>query len=133
MIHYLADLTGVFPVSLVVNDQIRKRLASLQENGQAPDISDYDPEEPLHHNGRGQAVVWFIPRKVNVKKTKKGKAYYDVEVTDSNSGAKRIKCWGIDPQRDLIHVNRPYLAALDYSPDWGFSTRALYATFKILG
>ena len=66
-------------------------------------------------------------------KTKKGKAYYDVEVTDSNSGAKRIKCWGIDPQRDLIHVNRPYLAALDYSPDWGFSTRALYATFKILG
>jgi len=133
VIHYLADLTGVFPVSLVVNDQIRKRLASLQENGQAPDISDYDPEEPLHHNGRGQAVVWFIPRKVNVKKTKKGKAYYDVEVTDSNSGAKRIKCWGIDPQRDLIHVNRPYLAALDYSPDWGFSTRALYATFKILG
>jgi DNA polymerase-3 subunit alpha len=120
IIHYLADLTGVFPVSLVMNDNVRSKLA---ENF-VPPISEYDPELNL---------VWFIPRKVTLKKTKNGKDYYLVEVTDSNSSQVRIMCWGVRPDRDRIFINRPYMANLDYNDNWGFSTRSIKHTFRLLG
>ena len=120
IIHYLADLTGVFPISLVMTDDVRAKLA---ENF-VPPISEHDPDLKL---------VWFIPRKVTLKKTKNGKDYYLVEVTDSNSSQVRIMCWGVRPEIDRVFINRPYMANLNYDDNWGFSTRSIRHTFRLLG
>jgi hypothetical protein len=68
-----------------------------------------------------------------LKKTKNGKDYYLVEVTDSNSSQVRIMCWGVRPDIDRVFINRPYMANLDYNDNWGFSTRSIRHTFRLLG
>ena len=70
---------------------------------------------------------------INLAKTKRGKNYWIVEVVDSNNETEKIRCWGINPEKDFIHVNHPYMARLDYSPDWGFSTRCVGKSFKMIG
>ena len=119
-IEYLSELTGIFPMHLVLTDDVKDNLGQKF----IPPISEYDPELQL---------VWFIPRKVIIKKTKNGKDYYLVEVVDSNSILTTIKCWGVKPAKDRIHVNRPYLAKLQYDEQWGFSTRSIRHTFRLLG
>lgn len=118
-IQYLVDLTGVFPFSLVMSEHVRK---SLEERF-VPPISEYDTDLQL---------AWFIPRKVTSRKTKNGKDYWIVEVIDDSSNATSIKCWGVRPGRDTVHINRPYMARLDHDPQWGFSTRSLYHNFRLL-
>jgi len=119
-IEHQASLTGVFPIDLVVSKGIQKQL----QDKFIPPISEYDPDLEL---------VWFVPRKVIVKKTKNGKDYYLVEVIDSNSVLTTIKCWGVKVGKDKIHTNTPYLARLSYDDQWGFSTRSIYHNFKMLG
>ena len=119
-IQYLVDLTGVFPLNLVLNDNIQRRLDELY----IPPISEFDPS---------LQVVWFVPREVIKKKTKNGKDYYLVKVIDSNSELNTIKCWGVKPEKDVVHINRPYMAKLDWDPQWGFSSRRLRSEFKLLG
>ncbi len=119
-IEYLTDLTGVFPMHLVVDDAVQSRLRDYC----VPAISEYDPDLNL---------VWFIPRKVVPRKTKNGKTYWIVEVIDENSVLTKIKCWGVKPGKDNIHLNRPYMAKLDYSEQWGFSSRSIYHNFRMLG
>jgi len=119
-IEYQSSLTGVFPLDLVVGESTQKKLHEMF----IPPISEYDPDLEL---------VWFIPRKVIVKKTKNGKNYYLVEVVDSNSALTTIKCWGVNVDKDKIHVNRPYMARLDYDDQWGFSCRSIKYRFKLLG
>ena len=106
-------------MDLVMDEHILRR---LNEN-HIPPISEYDPE---------LLVTWFIPRKTTMRKTKNGKDYYIVEVIDSNSVQTSIKCWGVDPMRDRIYNNRPYMAKLSYDEQWGFSTRSIRHTFKLL-
>ncbi len=118
-IEYLVDLTGVFPMNLVMDENLRRRLSELY----IPPISEYD---------RDLQVVWFIPREIIKKKTKNNKDYYIVRVIDSNSEIRSIKCWGVRPGKDLIHINRPYMAKLSYHPQWGFSSRKLSSEFKLL-
>tara|TARA_Y100000593_G_scaffold51560_1_gene96861 strand:- start:865 stop:1674 length:810 start_codon:yes stop_codon:yes gene_type:complete len=119
-IEYQSSLTGVFPLDLVVSKDTQQK---LQERF-IPPISEYDPTLEL---------VWFIPRKVIVKKTKNGKEYYLIEVVDSNSVLTTIKCWGINRDRDKVSINRPYMARLSYDDQWGFSTRSIKHTFRLLG
>jgi len=52
--------------------------------------------------------------------------------TIDDSGMVDIKCWGVDPEKDKIHINRPYMAKLEYHPTWGFSTRSIRKNFKLL-
>ena len=85
-----------------------------------PPISEFDTE---------LQVCWFIPREVVRKKTKNGKDFYIVKVIDSNSEQTSIKCWGVKPDKDRVFLNRPYLARLDWSPQWGFSTRSVITQF----
>ena len=118
-IQYLTDLTGVFPIYLVMKDET---LAQLNEHG-VPAISEYDKDLGL---------VWFIPRKVTIKKTKNDKSYYVLEVIDDNNVITQIRCWGVKPEKDHIQVNRPYMAKLDYNDQWGFSTRSMYHNFRVL-
>jgi DNA polymerase III alpha subunit len=117
-IEYLSDLTGVFPMSLVVDDNLAQ---DLEQQG-VPPISEYDP---------AFLVCWFVPRAIQERKTKKGKLYWIVDVTDNNSEMTSIKCWGVK-ENDVIHLNRPYAAKLEHSDQWGFSTRSVKYGFKLL-
>jgi len=102
-----------------MSSEIKQRL----EDKYVPPISEYDPD---------LGVVWFIPRKVIPKKTKFGKDWWLVEVIDENSTVTAIKCWGVR-STDVIHLNRPYMAKLECDPVWGFSTRSIRHTFRLLG
>ena len=120
IIQFRTELTGVFPLNLVVNDAMLKRLGDKY----IPPISEFD--SLLN-------VCWFIPRKITPKKTKNGKDYWIVEVIDSNNEQTRIRCWGVKPEKDKISLNKPYMAKLKYDEQWGFSTYAIGRTFKLLG
>ena len=89
---------------------------------------------PISHYDSDLMVAWLIPRNVALKKTKSGKSYYQIDVIDNtNSSTITIRCWGIDPDKDKIYVNRPYLVRPKYDSQWGFSTNGRLAkTWKIL-
>ena len=118
-IEYLVHLTGSFPMALVLSEDVINNL----EHHQVPPLGEFDPE---------LGVAWFIPREIIPKKTKHGKVYWIVTVTDISGATNKIKCWGVNPDRDILHVNRPYMARLDYDEQWGFSTRSLKHNFKLL-
>ena len=120
IIQFKTELTGVFPINLVIPPATVQR---LQEKF-IPPISEFDPD---------LCVCWFIPRKIVPRKTKNGKNYWIVEVIDSNNELTKIRCWGVRPEKDRIHLNRPYMAKLKYDENWGFSTYAIGKTFKLLG
>jgi len=103
---------------VIDNDTIEQ----LSQRG-IPAISEFDDE---------LALCWFIPRNVTERKTKNGKTYWILDVIDSNNEQTAIRCWGIDPKRDQIMLNKAYVARLNYDPKWGFSTRALGRTFRML-
>jgi DNA polymerase-3 subunit alpha len=119
-IEHLSSLTGAFPLSLVMDDDVMARLTELH----IPPISEYDVD---------LGAAWFIPRKVNTKRTKNGKEYYILEVIDSNNVLTSIKCWGVNSKKDKIAVNRPYMGKLEYDEQWGFSTRSISRNFRLLG
>ena len=119
-IEHLSSLTGAFPLSLVMDDDVMSRLSELH----IPPISEFDVD---------LGAAWFIPRKVNVKRTKNGKEYYILEVIDSNNVLTTIKCWGVNSKKDKIAVNRPYMGRLEYDEQWGFSTRSIGRNFRLLG
>ena len=118
-IEHVSSLTGIFPFNLVMTKAIRESIQRYM----VPPIGSWDKD---------LGVAWFIPREVIPKKTKNGKLYWIVKVIDDSSSSTSIKCWGIR-EGDEIHVNRPYAAKLDHSEDWGFSTRSVRHTFKLLG
>ena len=119
-IDFISSLTGIFPFDLVLDKDTRYRL----DHHCIPPISQWDTD---------LGVAWFIPREIVPKKTKNGKDYWILRVIDDTSGTTTIKCWGIRMPRDQIYLNRPYLCKLDYSEDWGFSTRSIHHNFKLLG
>ena len=108
-IEFIADLTGIFPISKVVDDRIQRRLDELY----VPAISEYDSD---------LMVCWCIPREIKVKKSKNNRTYYVIDVIDSNSVTTRIRCWSVNPKKDHIHLNRPYMIKPRYDSNWGFST-----------
>jgi len=110
-IQFLVELTGQFPIHKVMNEQVMLNLSKAC----VPPISEYDPE---------LEVVWLVPRKITRKKTKNGKDYLVVDVTDSNSSSIRVRCWGVDVNNGIsIQVNKPYMIKPQYNLEWGFSTR----------
>ena len=116
---FLTDLTGFFPLNRIMNlDTMNK----LDDNGIKP-IGDYEPDLEF---------VWFIPRKKEIKKTKTGKEYWVIEVVDSTGKLTKIRCWGIQPT-DSIQMNRPYISRLDYNDQFGFSTRSVRKSFRMIG
>ena len=119
-IEYQVSLTGVFPISAVMTQDIRRKLEELY----VPPISEYDSE---------LGVTWFIPRECKLKKSKNNKNFFVVKVIDDNNEMNTIRCWGVDPKKDVIHINRPYMARLKYDPNWGFSTFSVRKMFKLLG
>jgi len=118
-IDFISSLTGIFPFDLVMTPQIKEAIGRYC----VPPIGRWDDK---------LGVAWFIPREVIPKKTKNGKLYWIVRVVDNASSATSIKCWGVK-ESDQIHINRPYAAKLNHDEQWGFSTRSIRHTFKLLG
>ena len=118
-IHHLSELTGLFPMDLVLNENTRKK---LDENF-IPAISEYDPD---------LEVVWFIPREIIKRKTKNGKDYWILRVIDSNNISTSIKCWGVKSD-DKVYINRPYVGRLNWEEQWGFSTRSIRYNLRLIG
>jgi len=118
-INNLVSLTGIFPMNLVLDGAVKQRLAHYK----VPPIGEWD-------NDLG--VAWFIPREVIPKKTKNGKTYWILKVIDDTSTVTSIKCWGVNPERDEIYLNHPYMSKLDYDEQWGFSTRSIKYNFRML-
>ena len=118
-LEYLVNLTGVFPINAVVTPRVRQKLDELY----IPPISEFDPE---------LGVTWFIPRECKLKKSKNGKNFYVVKVIDDNNETTVIRCWGVDPNKDIVQINRPYMARLNYNQQWGFSTFSMRKMFKLL-
>ncbi len=119
VIQYQVDLTGTFPFELVLDENVLETLNSCG----CPPLGEFDPE---------LKIAWFIPREIIEKKTKNGKDYWIVKVIDSTSSVASIKCWGIKKGVDNLFINRPYMAKLDYSEQWGFSSRSLRHNFRVL-
>ena len=86
---------------------------------------------PLSEYDTALKIAWFIPREVIQKKTKHGKVYWILKVIDNNM-ATDIKCWGVNPNTDIIKFNTPYIGKLDYNDTWGFSTRSIKYNLKAL-
>ncbi len=115
---FLTELTGFFPLNRIMTLETMNK---LDDNGIKP-IGDYDPELQF---------VWFIPRKKEVKKTKNGKQYWVLDVVDSTSKVTRVRCWGVQ-EHDVIHINHPYMARIDYDEQFGFSTRSVRKNFRMI-
>ena len=118
-IEHLINLTGVFPMSMVLDEETKRRLGELN----VPPLSEYDAS---------LALAWFIPREVIKKRSSRGKNYYLIKAIDSNNETSVIRCWGINPERDRVYINRPYMAKLKFDPNWGFSTFSIKNNFKLL-
>ena len=118
-LEHLVNLTGVFPINAVVTPRVRQKLDELY----VPPISEFDP---------ALGVTWFIPRECKLKKSKNGKNFYVVKVIDDNNETTVIRCWGVDPEKDIVQINRPYMAKLNYNQQWGFSTFSMRKMFKLL-
>lgn len=116
----LLDLTGVYPIATIISPTVQARL----EEKYIPPIAEYEPELGL---------CWFIVKGVEQKKSKNGNAYLIVEAIDDTNNVTKIKCWKYDSKKDTIHLHRPYIARLDYQDEWGFSSRSINKTFKLIG
>jgi DNA polymerase-3 subunit alpha len=128
LISQKSDLTGIFPFDLVMSDSVRVKLEQLP----VVPISEYEVAMSVDSDQDDQLLVWFVPRKLIKKKTTKGKEYWILKVVDSNNAMVDIKCWN-PTDKDTVYVNQPYMARLDYSEQWGFSTRSIRKCFRLLG
>jgi len=118
-IENVSTLTGIFPFDLVMTKQLKESIW----NHRVPPLGNWD---------KNLGVAWFIPREIIRKKTKNDKPFWVLKVIDDTSTVTTIRCWGIK-EHDEIHLNRPYAAKLQHNEDWGFSTRSIRHTFKLLG
>jgi DNA polymerase III alpha subunit len=111
-VEFLSELTGIFPMSLVVPEEVKTSL----DRYCVPPISEFDAE---------LGACWGIPRNLNLRKSKNGKWFAVIDLIDSNSKLTKIRYWGVnkDTIRDEILLNEVYVIKPQYSDGWGFSTR----------
>ena len=117
-IEYITDLTGEYPVSMVMPTDVAKRL----EEKYVPPIGEYDEE---------LGVAWFIVRNVIKKRTQTGKDYLVLEVIDDTNKLTQVRCWGVKPN-EHVHKNRVYMAKPNYDDSWGFSVRSVTSQLKMI-
>ena len=119
-IEHISSRTGIYPFDLVITQEIR-------------DAIDHYKVPPLGNWDHDLKAAWFIPREVVKRKTKTGREYWIVKVIDETSTISTIRCWGIVPGSDVLHLNRVYASSLEYHPIWGYSTKSIRQNFKLLG
>jgi DNA polymerase-3 subunit alpha len=120
-IEFLTDITGIYPIDLVLTEIITDKLKYVK----MPPISEFIKE---------LGVAWCIPKKLEIRRTKNDKPYFVVEVIDSNFVLTLVRCWGIYPGKDRLFLNHPYLVRPLHNERWGFSTSGPIAKcWKLLG
>ena len=101
--------------------QLYKRLNESNINP----ISKYDED---------LKVCWFVPISYETKKSKNDKNYYVVQATDDSGKTTEIKCWSVDLDKDVIYLNRPYVAKINYDENFGgFSCIGISKSWKMIG
>jgi len=120
IVDYVSTLTGIYPFDMVVSRQLLTRL----KRKHIRPLGEWASEE--------SGFAWFIPRELVVKKTAKGRSYLILNVIDTTSTLTKIKCWGYDASADVVHLNRPYMAKVDYSDTWGFSLKGISSNMRLL-
>jgi len=118
-INNIVDLTGVFPLSMVVDEKVIRRI----EAKGVPSITNFDTD---------LMVCWFIPRSSEIKQTKNGRDYMILNVLDDTCKLTSIKCWGYSV-KEKVYMNRPYIGKLAYDEQWGFSVKSIKNSFKLVG
>lgn len=122
-IENLISITGVFPFELIVDRKSQIRIE--REFSWMCPISEYDSSKEW---------VWFIPRNITVRKTQYKKEYLVVDVVDVKGKMTKIRCWGIKPSdKNIIKINTPYKASLDYNEKYGFSSKSIRRDFVMIG
>lgn len=116
----IVDLTGVFPVHMIVDEKVIRR---IDEKG-IPGISNYDPDLLL---------TWFIIKRMEVKQTKTGKDFLVCTVIDNTGKEANIKIWSYNSQRDKLSLMHVYIARLKYDDRFGFSSNGVGNNFKMIG
>ena len=119
-IEHISSRTGIYPFDLVMSPEIREMI----DRYKVPPLGNWD---------QALKSAWFIPRSITKRKTKTGREYWIVKVIDETSTISTIRCWGIVPGSDVLHLNRVYASALQYHPIWGYSTKSIRQNFKLLG
>ena len=119
-IEHISSRTGIYPFDLVMSPEIREMI----DRYKVPPLGKWD---------QALKSAWFIPRSITKRKTKTGREYWIVKVIDETSTISTIRCWGIVPGSDVLHLNRVYASALQYHPIWGYSTKSIRQNFKLLG
>ncbi|MDP3987199.1 MAG: DNA polymerase III subunit alpha [Nanoarchaeota archaeon] len=120
-IEFYIEYTGIFPIDKVMPQKILRKL----DEKSIPPISEFNEELGL---------CWAIVRGIEKKSTAKGKEYYNLVLVDKNFVMSKIRCWGINPIKDKLFVNRPYLISPKWDPVWGMSTNGpLFKSWKLLG
>ena len=119
-IEHISSRTGIYPFDLVMTPEIQEMI----DRYKVPPLGNWD---------QALKAAWFIPRLITKRKTKTGREYWIVKVIDETSTISTIRCWGIVPGSDVLHLDRVYASALEYHPIWGYSTKSIRQNFKLLG
>jgi DNA polymerase III alpha subunit len=118
-IENIVSLTGIFPFDIVLDKKVKERIT----HHCVPPIAEFDEDLQL---------CWLIPRSVTPRQTKNGKLFWIISAIDDTCQTTDIKCWNVK-EGDRIHLNRPYIAKLQHDEQWGFSTRSVMNSFRLVG
>jgi len=122
-----SNLTGIFPIDLVIDDTLHQRFLDRA----IPPLGD-EANRFTYRVDDGY-ITWCIPREVIMKKTRNKKDFWIVRVTDETCVDSKIKCWGVNSDKDRLHLNRPYIVKVNFSDQWGFSTKRGTTHWKLMG
>jgi len=108
LITFQFDLTKVYPLGNIVPPEIVRAL----ELKFIQPIAKFDSEV---------RDCWFVLKRIEKAKTKNGKEYIILHVTDSTYQTTKIKVWN-SYNKNLYKLNHVYLSRdIEYSEQWGFS------------
>lgn len=114
-IGFMVELCGIYPLREVINPS---QINFLKNAGCVP-LSEYT----------GTGKCWAIARKIEHKKTAKGKDYAVITFIDSTFKEVNVKCWSWRFE-NKVEINSVYLMTLDFDPKWGYSTKNFARNFK---
>ena len=118
-VRFLTELTGIYPLKLVLPEKMLKNLDHVVFTHVHPPISNYDPAAESH---------LVIPRNITSTKSKNANRFAIVDVIDHNNVENKIRIWNIKPEqvKEDIAINELYLVKnVSYSDSWGYSQRGL--------
>lgn len=115
-IHFKTELCGIYPLREIVSPS---QIKGLQQLGVC-DISEFKG---------GKKPCWGVSKKIEFKKTSKGKDYAVMTFIDSSYKETNVKCWSWNFSFEFS-TNCLYIMTLDYDAKWGYSSRNFRNNFK---